>query len=90
MAFFVTGDIHGILDIGKLVKFFEGRENDFSKEEVNMGMLSIHEVKLYPYEKLEEEMYSEFMTDELLLNTPGATLDDVVEITEDGAEYRYQ
>lgn len=33
MAFFVTGDIHGILDIGKLVKFFEGRENDFSKED---------------------------------------------------------
>ena len=35
-------------------------------------------------------MYDEFMTDELLLHTPGATLDDVVEITEDGAEYRYQ
>lgn len=65
-------------------------ENDFTKEEVNMGILSIHEAKLYPPEKLEEEMYSEFMTEELLLNTPGATLDDVIEITEDGVEYRYQ
>lgn len=65
-------------------------ENDFSKEEVNMGILSIHETKVYTREKLEQEMYDEFMTDELLLNTPGATLNDVVETTEDGAEYRYQ
>ena len=64
-------------------------ENDFSKEEVNMGMLSIHEAKLYPPEKIEEEILSEFMTEELLLHNPGATLDDVAEITEDGAEYRY-
>ena len=28
--------------------------------------------------------------EELLSNNEGATLDDVVEITEDGAEYRYQ
>jgi len=64
-------------------------ENDFIKEEVNMGILSIHEYKLYTQEKLEEELYSEFMTHELLLNNEGATLDDVVEITEDGVEYRY-
>ena len=39
---------------------------------------------------IEEEILSEFMTEELLLHNPGATMEDVVEITEDGAEYRYQ
>lgn len=29
MAFLVTGDIHGTLDIGKVVKFFEGREEKY-------------------------------------------------------------
>ena len=33
MGFMVTGDIHGTLDIGKLVKFFAGREDEFSKED---------------------------------------------------------
>ena len=33
MGFIVTGDIHGTLDIGKLVKFFEGGEEEYSKED---------------------------------------------------------
>lgn len=33
MAFFVTGDIHGTLDVQKVVKFFAGREDEFSKED---------------------------------------------------------
>ena len=33
MAFWVTGDIHGTLDIGKVVKFFEGREEKYTKED---------------------------------------------------------
>lgn len=32
MSFFVTGDIHGTFDIKKLIRFFEGREDEFSKE----------------------------------------------------------
>lgn len=33
MGFLITGDIHGTLDIGKVVKFFEGQEDDFSKDD---------------------------------------------------------
>ena len=33
MSFIISGDIHGTLDIGKLVKFFEGREEEYSKED---------------------------------------------------------
>ena len=33
MAFFITGDIHGTINIHKLQRFFLGRENEFSKEE---------------------------------------------------------
>ena len=65
-------------------------ENDFTKEEVKMGILSIHETKVFTHQKLEEEMYDEIVTFELISNNDGATLDDVLEITEDGIEYRYQ
>ena len=33
MSFIISGDIHGTLDIGKLVKFFAGREEKYSKED---------------------------------------------------------
>lgn len=33
MSFILAGDIHGTLDIGKVITFFEGREEDFSKED---------------------------------------------------------
>lgn len=33
MAFIVTGDIHGTLDIGKIVDFFYGREDEFTKDD---------------------------------------------------------
>ena len=33
MSFIISGDIHGTLDIGKLVKFFEECEEDYSKED---------------------------------------------------------
>lgn len=33
MGFIITGDIHGTLDIRKLVEFFEGREEEYSKED---------------------------------------------------------
>ena len=33
MAFFVTGDIHGTLDIEKVINFFEGKEEEYSKED---------------------------------------------------------
>ena len=65
-------------------------ENDFTKEEVKMGILSIHETKVYTREKLEQDMYDEFMSFELLSNNKNAKLEDIVEITEDGIEYRYQ
>lgn len=51
------------------------------KKKNNIRILNIHEIKLYQYEKLEQELYDEFMTDELLLNTPGSTLDNAIEIT---------
>lgn len=65
-------------------------ENDFTKEEVKMGKLSIHETKVYTRQKLEEEMYDEIVTFELISKNDGATLDDVLEITEDAIEYRYR
>lgn len=30
MSFIISGDIHGTLDIGKLVKFFQEHEEDYS------------------------------------------------------------
>ena len=65
-------------------------ENDFTKEEVKMGILSIHETKVYTREKLEQDMYDEFMSYELLSNNKSAKLEDIVDVTEDGIEYRYQ
>ena len=65
-------------------------ENDFTKEEVKMGILSIHETKVYTREKLEQDMYDEFMSFELLSNNKNAKLEDIVDVTEDGIEYRYQ
>lgn len=65
-------------------------ENDFTKEEVKMGILSIHEIKVYTREKLEQDMYDEFMSFELLSNNKNAKLEDIVEAIEDGIEYCYQ
>lgn len=31
MAFIITGDTHGLIDIGKVVKFFDGREDEYDK-----------------------------------------------------------
>ena len=33
MCFIIAGDTHGTLDIGKVVRFFEGREDEFTKED---------------------------------------------------------
>ena len=33
MAFIIAGDTHGTLDIGKVVHFFEGRDDEFTKED---------------------------------------------------------
>lgn len=33
MSFVISGDIHGTLDIGKLIKFFGEREGKYSKED---------------------------------------------------------
>ena len=33
MCFIIAGDTHGTLDIGKVVWFIEGREDEFSKED---------------------------------------------------------
>lgn len=33
MCFIIAGDTHGTLDIGKVVIFFEGREDEFTKED---------------------------------------------------------
>ena len=33
MAFIISGDIHGTLDIGKLIRYFDGKEDKYSKEE---------------------------------------------------------
>ena len=65
-------------------------ENDFTKEEVSMGILSIHETKVFTRQKLEEELYDEFMSFKLLCNNKNATLDDIVEITEEEIIYPYQ
>ena len=35
-------------------------------------------------------MYDEFMSFELLSNNKNAKLEDIVDVTEDGIEYRYQ
>lgn len=55
-----------------------------------MGILSIHENKVYTRQKLEEELYNEFMSFELLSTNKNATLDDIVEITEEGITYPYK
>ncbi|MDD6807923.1 MAG: hypothetical protein PUD72_05715 [Oscillospiraceae bacterium] len=65
-------------------------ENDFTKEEVKMGILSIHETKVFTRQKLEEELYDEFMSFELLCNNKNAILDDIVEITEEEIVYPYK
>lgn len=33
MRIFVTGDTHGTFDIGKVMRFFEGREDEFTKDD---------------------------------------------------------
>ena len=33
MAFIIAGDTHGTLDIGKIVRFFESRDDEFTKED---------------------------------------------------------
>lgn len=33
MGFVITGDIHGTYDIGKVVSFYEGREEEYSKDD---------------------------------------------------------
>lgn len=33
MSFAIAGDIHGTLDIEKIVNFYEGREDEYSKED---------------------------------------------------------
>lgn len=33
MSFIITGDIHGTLDIAKIVEFFDGREDEFTKDD---------------------------------------------------------
>ena len=33
MSFIIAGDTHGTLDIGKVVYFFEGREDEFTKDD---------------------------------------------------------
>ncbi|MCH5267532.1 MAG: metallophosphoesterase [Lachnospiraceae bacterium] len=33
MAFIITGDTHGTIDIGKVIKYFDGREDEYTKED---------------------------------------------------------
>jgi len=33
MRIFVTGDTHGTFDIGNVMRFFEGREDEFTKDD---------------------------------------------------------
>lgn len=33
MKFFAAGDTHGTFDIGKVMRFFEGREDELSKDD---------------------------------------------------------
>ena len=33
MSFFITGDTHGTLDLEKVVSYFEGREDEFTKDD---------------------------------------------------------
>ena len=33
MSFIITGDTHGTLDIGKVVTYFAGREDEFSEDD---------------------------------------------------------
>ena len=34
MRILVTGDTHGTFDIGKVMRFFEGREDEFTKDDL--------------------------------------------------------
>lgn len=36
MSFIITGDTHGVLDIGKVVSYFEGREDEFTEDDYLM------------------------------------------------------
>ena len=33
MAFIVAGDTHGTFDMGKVIKFFKGKENEYTKND---------------------------------------------------------
>ena len=64
-------------------------ENDFSKEEVKMGIVSIDDNKLYTIETQQEEINDEIIANVLLSYNKSYTLDDLVEITENGIQYCY-
>ena len=64
-------------------------ENDFSKEEVKMGIVSIDDNKLYTIETQQDEINDEIIANVLLSYNKNSTLDDLVEITENGIQYCY-
>lgn len=53
MSFIISGDTHGMIDIGKIVKFFDEHEGEYTSEDYLIICVDVGVCGFYPSEEAE-------------------------------------